>query len=228
MIFNAVSSPQNPSFTIAPAHFRSSRNADVQPISESKFRISFTINENFKKKLEHARALLSHGVSPADLPALLEKALDVLIERAEYRRFGLKREQTDNRVRVGNHKKVQKRRVSESKHGLPSRYIPMGIRRRVWQRDGGVCTYVSPNGTRCSSTDYLQMDHVIPFALGGESSESNLRLRCFAHNAMHAEQTYGSECVAGAVMRKRAIREKVTDPKIWVKPRKTVVTANGK
>jgi 5-methylcytosine-specific restriction endonuclease McrA len=184
------------------------------------------MNEDFKKKLDHARALLSHAVSPADLPVLLEKALDVLIERAEYRRFGLKREQTGNRVQVEVGTEASKRRTLETNHEHVSRYIPTEIRRHVWQRDGGGCTYVSPNGTRCSSVAYLQIDHVVPFALGGESSESNLRLRCFAHNAMHAEQVYGLDYVNSVVMRKRATRAKMTCPSDSRESKKIAMTVS--
>ncbi len=64
-----------------------------------------------------------------------------------------------------------------------SRYIPASVRREVWRRDGGCCSYVdSHSGRRCGSRFLLQLDHIVPFALGGSAEPGNLRLHCAAHN----------------------------------------------
>ena len=53
------------------------------------------------------------------------------------------------------------------------RAIPAGVRRQVWQRDGGRCSYVDPQtGRRCNSTHLIEIDHIVP---------GNLRL-CGAHH----------------------------------------------
>ena len=63
------------------------------------------------------------------------------------------------------------------------RAIPAGVRRRVWQRDQGRCSYEDPgSGRRCGSRHLLQVDHVFPYALGGGAELQNLRLLCFAHH----------------------------------------------
>ncbi len=63
------------------------------------------------------------------------------------------------------------------------RAIPAAVRRQVWQRDEGGCSYVDPvSGRRCGSSHLLQVDHVFPYALGGGSDPPNLRLLCFAHH----------------------------------------------
>ncbi len=64
-----------------------------------------------------------------------------------------------------------------------SRYIPAPVRREVWLRDGGCCSYVDPHsGRRCGSRFLLELDHIVPFALGGSAEPGNLRLRCRAHH----------------------------------------------
>ena len=64
-----------------------------------------------------------------------------------------------------------------------SRYIPAPVRREVWCRDGGCCSYVDPHsGRRCGSRFLLELDHIIPLALGGDAQPSNLRLHCSAHH----------------------------------------------
>jgi 5-methylcytosine-specific restriction endonuclease McrA len=57
------------------------------------------------------------------------------------------------------------------------RYIPSPIKKAVWIRDRGKCTYPG-----CQAKAHLELDHVKPFAKGGPSTLDNLRLRCFAHN----------------------------------------------
>ena len=63
------------------------------------------------------------------------------------------------------------------------RAISAGVRRRVWQRDGGRCSYADPQtGRRCNSTHLIEIDHIVPHALGGGADPGNLRLRCGAHH----------------------------------------------
>ena len=70
-----------------------------------------------------------------------------------------------------------------------SRYIPAPVRREVWRRDGGCCSYVDPHsGRRCGSRFLLELDHIVPFALGGSAEPGNLRVRCTAyHRLRHRE-----------------------------------------
>ena len=69
--------------------------------------------------------------------------------------------------------------------GSRSRYIPVAVRREVWRRDNGCCSYVDPHsGRRCGSRYRLEIDHVVPFALGGATELWNLRIRCRAHHRL--------------------------------------------
>ena len=63
------------------------------------------------------------------------------------------------------------------------RAISAGVRRQVWQRDGGRCSYADPQtGRRCNSTHLIEIDHIVPHALGGAADPGNLRLLCGAHH----------------------------------------------
>ena len=63
------------------------------------------------------------------------------------------------------------------------RAIPAAVKRQVWERDRGCCSYVDRgSGRRCSSRHLLQIDHILPFALGGSAEPGNLRLLCAAHH----------------------------------------------
>ena len=64
-----------------------------------------------------------------------------------------------------------------------SRAIPAASKREVWQRDQGCCSYVDPQTKRrCRARHLLQIDHILPYALGGGAEPDNLRLLCGAHH----------------------------------------------
>ena len=64
-----------------------------------------------------------------------------------------------------------------------SRYIPSHLRKYIWERDKGQCTYVHhETKRRCTCRRLLQIDHIQPFALGGRNEKENLRLLCAGHN----------------------------------------------
>jgi hypothetical protein len=81
-------------------------------------------------------------------------------------------------------------------HRPRSRYVPVAIRREVFQRDGARCSYVDARGERCCETCYLELHHLQPFAKAGRHLASNLTLRCAAHNALAAEEDFGREAIA--------------------------------
>ena len=83
------------------------------------------------------------------------------------------------------------------------RAIPAAVRRQVWQRDEGGCSYVDPvSGRRCGSSHLLQVDHVFPYALGGGSDPPNLRLLCFAHHReRHAARAHLDSSTANPKVR---------------------------
>ena len=55
------------------------------------------------------------------------------------------------------------------------RYVSTIVKKQVYDRDHGKCT-------KCKSSYKLEYDHIKPFAQGGESTLSNLRLLCFSCN----------------------------------------------
>lgn len=85
----------------------------------------------------------------------------------------------------------------ESKSEMNPRHIPEQIRRQVFLRDGGRCTYEDPiTGRVCGSKYKLQVDHIKPIALGGDSHIDNLRTTCSSHNQWEAISKLGTEAMA--------------------------------
>jgi hypothetical protein len=60
----------------------------------------------------------------------------------------------------------------------PREAIPAAVKRAVWARDQGRCTWPLASGGRCDSTHLLELDHVNPWARDGRPTEANLRLLC--------------------------------------------------
>ena len=92
----------------------------------------------------------------------------------------------DGQARSVAHRNAQPTRAATSapKRSAPAaRAIPAAVKRHVWNRDGGRCSYVDPRSKRrCASRHLLQIDHVFPYALGGRAEPANLRLLCATHH----------------------------------------------
>jgi 5-methylcytosine-specific restriction endonuclease McrA len=125
--------------------------------------------------LQYAQALLGHSVPTGELAQVLDRALDTLIAHLEQQKFA----KTD-----------RPRRCRVSEH---ARHIPADVKRAVWERDGGQCTFVGENGHRCEARTQIEFDHVEPVAQGGQATVPGLRLRCRAHNQYTAEQAFGRD-----------------------------------
>ncbi len=78
---------------------------------------------------------------------------------------------------------------------IDTRRIPEGVKREVFERDQGACSFVAPDGTKCLENTFLHYDHIVPFSLGGKSEAKNLRLRCPQHNLLYAEEVYGKDYI---------------------------------
>jgi 5-methylcytosine-specific restriction endonuclease McrA len=148
-----------------------------------RFHFQFVVPKTTHDKLRHAQALLSHSVPTGDLARVIDRALDALISQLEVRKLGVGARDL--------HREDVRREGPVSDR--VSRYIPAAVRRAAWERDGGRCTFVSITGGRCRSRQFLEFDHVEPFARGGKATVDNIRLRCRAHNQFEAEQVFGRE-----------------------------------
>jgi 5-methylcytosine-specific restriction endonuclease McrA len=89
-------------------------------------------------------------------------------------------------------RRVRRKEAQSEALKARTRYIPVDIKRAVLKRDDHRCTYVGIDGVRCQATQFLQFDHIVPYAKGGESTPDNLRLLCAAHNQLEAKDIFGS------------------------------------
>jgi hypothetical protein len=57
---------------------------------------------------------------------------------------------------------------------------------------------VGADGRRCSARRLLEFHHVRPFAVGGEATESDIRLACRRHNGLEARLFFARDEGGGA------------------------------
>ena len=165
--------------------------ARLTPVAPGRYSLQLTIGKRTHDKLRHAQDLLGHSVPSGEVAEVLDRALDALIAQLERRKFA-----------AANRPRSRPRRSSAN-----PRHVPAEVRRAVWQRDGGRCTFVSAAGRRCEARDRLEFDHVEPVARGGRATAKGIRLRCRAHNQ------YAAECEFGArfMSRKREVARRAVE-----------------
>ena len=112
---------------------------------------------------------------------VIDRALDALVRQLEKQKFGA----------------TCKPRKSSPRTSVNPRHIPAAVKRAVWQRDRGQCSFVSQTGHRCGSRKRLEFDHIDPVARGGEATVEGIRLLCRAHNQYEAERVLGTGFMNG-------------------------------
>jgi 5-methylcytosine-specific restriction endonuclease McrA len=149
----------------------------AQPLAQPYFVLKVALGESTHAKLERAQVLLAHSVRVGQVADVLDRALDALLSKLERRRGA---------AEPGRERPPRTERTD-------GRGIPAAVRREVWARDGGRCTFKGAAGRQCEADRGLEFDHVRPVARGGDSTAANLRLRCRAHNQLEAERAFGRE-----------------------------------
>ncbi len=176
-----------------PARVEAAPPARLAPTAPGRYSLQLTISGATHEKLRHAQAMLGHAVPSGEIAQVLDRALDALIRQLERRKCAA----TDRpRPRSA-------RRISRN-----PRHVPADVRREVWRRDGGQCTFVSAAGHRCEARHRLEFDHVEPVARGGRATVNGMRLRCRAHNQYAAECAFG----AGFMSHKREAAQHAAEP----------------
>jgi hypothetical protein len=198
------------------------RPAEVRAVSGEQWSLRVTLDAEAKDALETLTMLLAHKNPKGDLAAVLKEALSCGIEKHGKRRGAVqptvRRIARARETPAAATSAIAPAAAAPAPASVPaaagappvsvpatkavsaaptrvssSSGIPAEVRRRVWERDGGRCTFTAADGTLCGSRWMLELDHVIPRAVGGPSTVEGLRLRCRAHNLLHAEETFGRE-----------------------------------
>ena len=130
-------------------------------------------------KLLAAQSLLRHRIPSGDLDAVLERALDALLNDLRRGKFG--------------ETAAPRATVAPPKPG--SRHVPSAVKREVAARDGHQCSFVAPDGHRCQERAFLELDHTTLFCRGGASDAASMRILCASHKRHAAALELGASFV---------------------------------
>ncbi len=97
----------------------------VAPLSPARYEVRFTASAELRDKLERLEAL----IPGSDLRSVIDVAVSEKLERLEAKRFG-----------KTNHPRSN---VEDADTSPGVRGIAAAVKRFVWERDGGQCTYVT-------------------------------------------------------------------------------------
>jgi hypothetical protein len=192
----------------------------VDPLTAELSRLSTTVSRRFLQKLKTAREGLGHAIPGATTEQVLEAALDLLMEKQARARGQVKRPRkttaptvalTTSTSATGDGTPFLPADPTSTRAASPlalfpteppphrreghREAIPAAVKRAVWARDQGRCTWPLDSGGRCGSTHRLELDHVVPWARFSGSTEDDLRLLCGHHNRLAAGQAFGERCL---------------------------------
>jgi hypothetical protein len=170
----------------------------LEALSPSRHRVQFTASDELRDKLERLQALMRATVPDGDLATIIDLAVTEKLARLEARRFG--------------RTKAPRKSIAQTNTKPTSRRVPAAVRRAVYERDKGRCTFVDKRGRRCRAGEGLEFHHhQLPFGRGGNHSTNNIRLMCRAHNQLLAERDFGKEKMA-RYRRRRRSEGQVSEP----------------
>jgi hypothetical protein len=151
------------------------------PHVEVKSSAAASLPVHFTVSGEDLRLLIAaHELLPTlDTGGLYQRSLRQMVQKLRRARFGI------------GARRERARRVKGA------RTIPAHVRLEVYERDGGCCAYVSAGGRRCECRRFLEYDHIVPLAQGGDTSLANLRLLCRTHNQLEADRRLGKPFMDG-------------------------------
>ena len=162
-------SPQTAPERLPPAFEPPAPPRALEPVSATHWRFRALLSKKTRDKLLAARELAASTVG-TEWDGLVCAMAEAYIEKVEKRLA----KKTD-RPRKPNQAPKEDDTITAE------------VRRLVWERDQGQCSWVGPDGHRCDARRHLNYDHIIPRAQGGPSTVDNLRLLCAAQPASRGQ-----------------------------------------
>jgi hypothetical protein len=173
----------------------------VKPLTPDLRRLNATVSAEFIAELEQVRAALSHKFPDGNFEQVVREAFKLVLERDRKRKALTDRPRSQPRAQPETPGSSEAPGTSETPGSSEApaendRYVPAAVKRAVWKRDQGRCTWPMGDGAMCGATHRLEFDHDLEVALGGKPTIGNIRLLCQSHNLMKAEEHLGRAFMA--------------------------------
>ena len=156
------------------------------PITADRVRVGFDAAAALGQMIDRMRQLLRHKYPEGRLEDLIREAVSDYLERKDPLR------KLEQKAAKSAAAALTCGSLGDDTGLLPTRflracangrYIPAKVKSAVWARDKGACAWRNKDGSNCGSKDWIEYDHVTPYARGGRSDDPrNLRLVCRQHN----------------------------------------------
>jgi hypothetical protein len=164
-------------------------------ITSEKTELKVILDKNLLSKFDKLKALLSHKYPHMTDAELLNEIADIALKKLDPLAKPSKPTQKPKKQSEVEQKSVSEQRVNvvpmncaapllPAPEVTKSRYISVELTKQVWLKSKSRCE-------KCSSTHFLEIDHIKPLALGGKTELNNLRLLCRTHNQQAAIEIFG-------------------------------------
>ena len=149
----SVESPSPVPSPEPPVSSEASKPRRFEPLSAGRFGVHFTVNGELCALLERVRGLAGHRLPSGDLMTLLQRGLEAYERELEKERFAVGRKTRCIRQVAPASGTPDKSERSPKRLVNPKRkrHYSAEVMRAVFPRDGKQCSYVSPDGRRCSA-----------------------------------------------------------------------------
>lgn len=139
------------------------RRTIIKPDTSQTVRVNVSLKHDTVTKIHKIKSYYAH--KKLEIPDVIDKMADAMIV------------QYDKNIQP-----KRRPRVTEP----AGRFIPKNLKAKVIRRDNGVCQL-------CGSIYALEIDHIVPYAKGGKTELSNLRLLCRNCNLRAGIKEFGKE-----------------------------------
>jgi hypothetical protein len=161
------------------------------------------VGRELHDKIRQLAELMRHQVPSGDLVEIIERCVDTQLHRVKKQRFGVGSKPRGRRERHS----PENAATAKAHEPACSRHIPLAVRREVYERDGGQCTFVDDQGRRCSARA-VELHHVQPFAAEAAHAADIITLHCRAHNQLQARRDFGADYVAERIEQAKRMKKR--------------------
>ena len=155
----------------------------ARAIGENHIRLKLEIDETIWKDIKRAQVLLMNKRRKSlDLEGTLKELVESFLIKNDPLR--IQKFTRENSMSKENQSITPIERDRARGKQVTKRYLSRSLRREIFQRDQGKCSFKGINGKICGSQSFLEIHHIKPWSLGGTHDPQNLQSLCSAHHRL--------------------------------------------